>query len=409
MTSTRRRRDRFFLVLAALLIASPAMAVRSLSAGEARCSKPIFPGSTPSIFFTGNATADVRQAGVTGAIGLRNRTFEGTVDGQRFEVSRIGGFDAARLPPGTTSVIVVAWEYSQMCSPEKLRTSPWVPPGTRGLVWGDLRAEEHWVDGIPTLDVHNSYQLPYPRAYMRGGTADDAFMVISLMPAEPASSLEALESLLSWIRQRPQPLAGDLNSLLLSLLHRHITREVIAMRPAPAGTYRMELDLGDGVERTFFARTAAHPERVGDSERGTDWQREGRKPEAYTYFINAVSAVSRTLLPAAQPAQEHGFFRVSLKGDLLADGSTSWNAAVSRALLAQVFGREGAVARVTNPAPHQMLEFLQLNASLPAADGRFIVHPDGRATFEQRFILPGGGTATVRGERIAMETLGPPQ
>lgn len=165
------------------------------------------------------ATADTAPAGDGG------REYErqpggpgGPVFGQVMRVERLGGPDAGSVGEGADRVVLVPWAYGAECEMERWAASArWVQPGERGLFLASLRPRDRWMDGLPTLDVFEPYQLPFPQRVREGmadtGDADpvltveEAFEVIDLLPRFSAfreNRPAALRPLLEWSRAHPE-------------------------------------------------------------------------------------------------------------------------------------------------------------------------------------------------------------
>ncbi|HWK88702.1 MAG TPA: hypothetical protein VNP72_01855, partial [Longimicrobium sp.] len=131
------------------------------------CTLASFPMFRGGVHVIATATADTLPAGA-GHVEYgpdrseRNAPPRGGIYGQVVRVERLGG-EAAGIPAGADRVVLVPWGYDAGCRTTRWHGSAaWIEPGLRGLVWAGLREREQWVDGVPTLDVHNTYQLPYP-------------------------------------------------------------------------------------------------------------------------------------------------------------------------------------------------------------------------------------------------------
>ena len=168
------------------------------------------------------ATAETLEAGA-GGVTYRWEPGRGgsgpapapTIYGQVVEVERLGGLAAAGLGGRASRAVLVPWGYGADCRTEPWTGNPrWVEPGTRGLFTAELRDPAHWVDGLPTFDVHNAYSEPYPqraepRRYSEGAgdplllTIEEYFALIDILPTEAevdASAARAYEPLFAWAR-----------------------------------------------------------------------------------------------------------------------------------------------------------------------------------------------------------------
>lgn len=376
-----------------------------------RCSKTELPSQQPSLFFVGRATSVTRDAPVRGAGARLEESFTGNVRAQLFDVDRIGGTDAMQMPTGTRQVLVVPWGYSSDCTPVKWSSDEWVETGTSGLVYGQLRPREHWVEGVPTIDTHNPYQLPYPRRPSRSTTAVDAFTLISLLPAASdleARGTEALHPLAAWIRERPELAEGEPGRFLRSLLTRMTRQRIRDVEPEIAGTYRFTLNLGDGQLRTFYGRTESHAVTPHRIEVGTAFVDELRPPRAEGYALIIAVAVEEHALPANRGEGGYGYVYVDLVPERLGDGVRSWRAGAELTLLRHAFSDDVAVQQVAGLDPGELRYFLEHNVP-PGSDAAFRMLPGGRVTFQQRYRLPDGAVAVLRAERISKVVMPSPR
>lgn len=377
-----------------------------------RCSKLGLPSGPPSLFFVGNATDVTRDAPVRGAGERLEESFSGSVLAQSFAVDRIGGTDVAQVPSGARHVFVVPWGYSADCTPTKWPSREWVEPGVSGLVYGQLRAREHWVEGVPTIDTHDPYQLPYPRRSSRSRsiTADDAFKLLSLLPGAgelETRGVEALLPLAAWISERPELAAGEPGRAIRSFLVRMTHTRIRDLEPEVAGTYRFVLDVGDGLPRTFYGRTEPHPVTPHRMEAGTAFMDELRPPRADGYALLVAVAGTEDDLPAHRDAGRYGYMYVDLVSEVSSDGTRSWSAGAELTLLRHALPADTAVQRIARLGPRELRLFLQHNVP-PGSDAAFRMLPDGRVTFEQRYQLSDGAVAVLRGERISTAVMPEP-
>jgi hypothetical protein len=368
-----------------------------------QCSKAELPSQQPSLFFIGRATAATRDVPVRGAGERLGESFTGSERAQLFDVDRIGGTDAMQLPTGTRRVLVVPWGYLNDCTPVKWSSDEWVETGTSGLVYGQLRPREHWVEGVPTIDTHNPHQLPYPRRPSRSTTAVDAFTLISLLPG--ASDLEArgtetLLPLAAWIRERPELAEGEPGRFLRSFLTQMTRQRIRDVEPEITGTYRFTLDLGDGQLRIFYGRTESHAVTPHRIETGTAFVDELRPPRAEGYALIVAVAGKENALPANRGVGGYGYVYVDLEPERLADGVRSWRAGAELTLVRHAFSDDVAVQQVARLDGGELRYFLEHNVP-PGSDAAFRMLPDGLITFQQRYRLPDGAVAVLRAERIS--------
>lgn len=361
------------------------------------------PMELPSLVFTGRATPAMLEAPVRGAGRRLEARFSGSVRAQLFEVDQLAGRDGAQVPPGTREVLVVPWDYAADCRPERWTSERWVEAGTSGLIYGRLRAPSDWVDGVPTIDVREPYQLPYPRSADRFLTIDDAFTLLSLLPSPrdlDGDVTESLRPLFVWIRDRPELRSGEPGYVLRALLTHLTFRRVREVEPPIAGTYRFTVDLGDGRPRTFYGRTEAHPDGPDRVEDGTAYMNELRPPRAAGYRLIVGLSEDEDALPAHRDAGEYSVIRVDLDPVVQAGGARVWRARGEVALKSFAY---------TPDEMREMVLFVrraQLQSpeyNLPPTDphAAFRMLPDGRVTFQERYEMAGRGIVVLRGERTS--------
>jgi hypothetical protein len=394
--------------LAVPLLAAAAAVAGPVDAGL-RCSKSELPSRPPSLFFTGRATPVVADATVRGAGEWLEQRFDGSVPAYLFEVHQAGGTDAVHVAGGR--VMVVPWAYSADCSPMKWRSEAWVEAGTTGLVYGQLRAPEYWVDGVPTIDMHNPYQLPYPRRMVRSIAPDDAFTLLSLLPQGSdltSRGADALRPLWTWVSGRPDLAGAEPERMLRSLLSEIMYNDVRQLELEFGGTYRFQLELGDGTTRTFYGRTEAHAISPHREESGTAFLQELRPPRADGYTFVVAVALSEDELPGDRNAGSYRYMYADMQPQVQADGSLLWQAGAEWSLVARAFAGDDALVRLGHSDASGLRYFVEHNLP-PGSDAWITMHPDGSVTFRQQYRLPGGASAVLHAERISTVTMASPR
>lgn len=264
---------RRLLVPAGVLAASLAAAVPA-----AACS--LFPGvgalGAGSAAMLVVPTADTLRAG-DGAVrptrdgGHFGPTRRGETYGQVVEVAAWGGPAGVGRSPGRA--VLVPWDYDPACDPTAWgRSAAWLRPGVQDVVTGVLRAPEHWVDGLPTFDVH----MPQ----LTRGTGDDAlgrgeakspdaasvadrFGMLSALPVWEELRRDpwgAMAPLRAWVAANPR--AARQEPLRMSILqaYRYASDADVTRGLSPlAGTYRIEVQRTGGPVHVLYARTARTP------------------------------------------------------------------------------------------------------------------------------------------------------
>lgn len=407
-----------------------ACAAAALAAPAAHaCSKAPFPVSRDGVHLIGTATADTLAAGAAGReYGLEPGEVDGPVYGQVVRVERVGGTDAAALPPGTDRVLLVPWGYGADCRTTRYAGSAvWAEAGERGLFWAGLRSREQWVDGLPTLDVGQPYQLPYPqRADADRGEAlmsiDQAFDLIELLPlwdefeADPDA---AHQPLLRWARANPE-LARRFPASLVVEQAGHDIRYAALKRidPPLAGTYRFSVSVDGDAPRTFYARTRSAPTTEWDpvkSPAADDWEPPAPGDPIAGYTMLLVGSASADSLPLVcgpdRDMNREGYVSVAAAPEPGPDGVQIWRGQVELSLAASALPGDSALARITRAELDRMID--RARAHLPMeervhAPARFLLRPDGSVVVEQTVVLYDGRAVVITGERLSRVTVPDP-
>jgi hypothetical protein len=412
------------------LVAGCAAAAAAASATAAHaCSLAPFPISRDGVHLIGTATADTLPAGAAGMeYELGPEAEDGPIYGQVVRVERLGGADAASLPPGTDRLVLVPWGYGPDCRTTRWSASAhWVQPGERGLFWAGLRPREQWVDGLPTLDVGQPYQLPYPqRAYEDDPdslmTVEQAFELIDLLPlwdefeADPE---EARQPLLRWARANPD-LARRFPASVVVNQAEHDIRYATLKRidPPLAGTYRFSVSVDGDSPRPFYARTRSAPTTEWDPVRSPaadDWEppAPGHPIAGYTLLLAASASVD-SLPVVCGPDRDmgrEGYVSVAAAPESGPDGVQVWTGQVELNLAASALPADSVLVGITRSQLERMME--RVRADLPMeervhAPARFLLRPDGSVAVEQTVVLHDGRTVVITGERLSRVTIPDP-
>jgi hypothetical protein len=402
------------LSIAMFLAAATAMPAQA-------CSKRAFAPVQPLFYFVFTALADTVEAGEAGAVmGVTSRHLaelsdagiEGPVWGQRVRLRDAAGLDAEGLPPETEDLILGPWSYSPACAPRAWQQSArFIEPGETGFMFATLRDPEHWVDGIPTADVHNPYHHPYPQHTRRAPEdamgVEDVFRLHHILPRPEdvgEDPLGAMTPLLDWAREHPDlarrwPASDMIRSHLRNVSYQEARRLEVPV----AGTYRFVLDLGDGPPRTFYARTNTTPTGPAGLETGDAWFHELRPPSYTGYALWARGARLPELFGSLRPGHAGGYFHVFSSVDPTG-GADRVPAGIELTLAANALPDDPGVQALHRAVRERFgtsegREYLDLNLSAEA-NGFFQIHPDGEVTFEQTYHLPGDRIVTLRGVRI---------
>jgi hypothetical protein len=248
-----------------------------------RCSKTDFTGPKwpTSAFFTATATADSVVAFPTEA--LADRLADAL--GRQRQSGHAGGLDAdpairglfvavdrvevrdPALVEGHDRWILIPWDYDAAC-----RALPWprgvdfLPDGHRGFMSGVLRARTEWVDGFPTVDVHNTRAQGYPGDAVTLPGDPDADQLFDFHRAMPwldeveAEGYPALEPTIDWLSAHPAIADSDLLSWALTgLISASNSAEARRYASPILGTWRIDWTLPGGDTVGYWIRTEAAP------------------------------------------------------------------------------------------------------------------------------------------------------
>lgn len=229
-----------------------------------------------SLSFIGTAKSDTVQAGPgdvqyvvePGHFGpARNRV----VYGQRVSVERVAEYARAMLPSGVREVVLIPWDYDAACRPTPwARSAKWMEPEVRGVYTATLRAESHWINGMPTLDVFSPEFVPYlpSKPHRLDGEApalsiEELLDVASRVP-DPEEMNRDPESasgpFLEWAKAHPElskrsPAAG----LAWDAVYAVYTVLLKRTRVDIAGTWKFTATVDGEPSRVFYARTHERP------------------------------------------------------------------------------------------------------------------------------------------------------
>ena len=422
------------------LAAACACAAALAPAGAHACSFAPFPTTRDGVHLIGTAMADTLLAG-TG--GMEHGTGPGhsgpggdrAVYGQVVRVERLGGSEAASLPPGTDRVVLVAWDYGADCRTMlRTGTARWVEPGTRGLFWAGLRPREQWVDGLPTLDVGDPYHLPYtPERGLREAengdadadahavmSVDQAFDFLGVLPLweEYEANVEATAlSLLAWARQHPDlarrfPASMAVRDAEYGLRHARLKR----VEPPLAGSYRFSVSVDGDAPRTFFARTRSAPTTEWNPWRGPDDPYfPGADAPLHGYSLLLTATTTADSLPIVcgpdRDMRREGYVSVLAAPDSVVDGVQLWRGRMELGLLTSAFPGDSVLVRLSRAEDQRMTQRImagERDDGPVVIPGRFLLRPDGSVTMEQVTELGDGRRVVIHGERISRVTVPDP-
>ncbi len=398
-------------------LACAGMIAAALPAAAHACSMAPFPGFRPGLQLIVTATADTLQAG-PGSVQYRveRGDTERAVYGQVVRLERAGGADAAGLPAETDRVVLVPWGYDPGCQTTRWSESArWIDPGSRGLLWSTLRPRAQWVDGLPTFDVGDAYQAPYP-GRTREMPADSMlsveqmFDLVALLPEYEAYDADpegAVRPLLAWARAHPG-LARLYPARVMVGDAEHGVRYVRLkrVRPPLAGTYRFSVSVDGDAPRTFFARTEPAPT--------TEWNpwRKAEDPffpaadaPLHGYSLLLAAATAADSLSAGRVQGREGYVSVLAAPDSTVGGVQFWRGQMELRLAFSALPGDSVLARAARAEGERYARRSQAGEPIEVL-GRLLLRPDGSVAMEQTSVLDDGRVVTIRGERISRVTIG---
>jgi hypothetical protein len=353
---------------------------------------------TPDTTAAGPGAVEISPYG--GHVGPRRR---GGIYGHVVEVERSGGPMAGAVPPGRA--VLVPWDYDPACEPSPWgRSARWLARGSRRAVLARLRAPEHWVDGLPTLDVFNTEMLR-PDSRTPAGEAEMLFGFHAALPS--AGQLErdpwaAVEPVRAWLAANPGAASHPLVRWSARALHQEAASHAVRAAPSPlAGTWRFEVSRTGGPTHVFHARTAQRPSRALASR---DTATLIAPSEAAGYSLRAVFSASPQALPGvgASPRgpddqAENGELEVQLPGHPAPDGSLRF------AGFAEPVNFTGLFFKTDPELDAWVGELLERFFETREREtlGEAVIWPDGRVTWTQVMEIGRGRVVTLRGERIS--------
>lgn len=392
---------------------STAIALSLLAAAPVHaCSKGAFAGSIgeSEAFFTGVATVDTLLAG-PGAVnyGIRRDDSEGggerSIYGQLIRVDRLGGPAAEQISSNVEEVVVVPWGYDPSCRPLAWSASvQWVTPGAEAFYVATLRDPEHWVDGIPTFDLHNPFNLPYTgseriREMDRDDpitsllSPDQMFTFYQAIPTAGAIRTEgslALGELRDWVGANPDLAARPPAETLVSHVLGRLSQIQLTRTDHPVlGTWRFTLEVPGDTTYAFVARTRSYPTSRWRPSRESNPREPGNLTLEFAEGYTVLFTMAETLSELPTAAGERGdlanwYLDVRAEPDSTIGERSWWRGSVESSLFKRGFP--------DNPILQEAAERLwerfssryeqQLPAEVPARLSR---EPDGVLRLVQLF------------------------
>ncbi len=403
------------------LLAAALAASALLPASARACSLAPFPMTRDGIHLIGAATPDTVLAGDGGVeYRLERGDRARAVYGQVVRVDRVGGADAAQLPPGTDRVVLVPWGYDAGCRTTLWSASArWAEPGERGLFTASLRPRERWVEGIPTFDEFVVYTSPYPGRLADNlpadslMTVDQAFAFLQHLPLwedVEAGGERGTKPILDWARENPAlaRLTPAANIVRFAMDDARAAR--VSRMDAPfAGTYRLAVTVDGGAPRVLYVRTGAAP--------AEEWPHPwlwGERPPLDApirgYTLTTAWAATEAGLPVEMDPRSGGgqaFFSVLAEPDTAQADRRVWRGDLSMDLVFGAFPDDTVLARAEREDHARMMRRIEEDLAIPAptADARFVSRADGSVSLEQRLVVGEGTVIDIRGERISRATV----
>ena len=333
--------------------------------------------------------------------------------GMLARVERLG----ARSPlrgSRTSTVVLVPWDYGGDCTPMPWkRGAAWVPAGTRGLYIGTLRDRSAWVGGVPTIDVHFPYPHGFP--YTDARPSPEVLLAMHDRLPEPVRTLgdtarviASLAPLFRWARENPDAAANEIVAAVLREARSAIAHARVEAIASPvAGTYRVVVGIHGRDSMTFFVaseRTALSGLSGANRRDVTAYDAE-KVPVDVGYVLYAeVGASASAALRASTSEREQrlreGMMAALIQPEVRSTDSTVWRGSMD------VFA--SAATLYDAPSRRALLVALGSEYADGAASyvpGRFVVHRDGRTTYEASHALPGRAAVFVRGVRVSTRVL----
>jgi hypothetical protein len=411
--------------IAAALLAVPLLAPLPALA----CSKGSLwaPLDEDVVYFTGSATADTLLAGPGGVqFGMRGGHFgpgvQRPIHGQVVAVEALGGAAVAGMPQGVEAVVVVPWDYDPSCRPLAWsRSARWVPIGTSAFYIAQLRAPEHWVDGLPTVDLHNPGHLPYTGTEAIRGVPSDTPVDSMLSPAQLFGLYEAfptrrqiheagaaaLEPLRAWIDRHPELVRRAPVEMLVNSVVGTVDRAALSRTDHPVrGTWRFAIRLPNGLTRTVYGRV--DPESITrwtPSRAARGWSPEQLLPAA-SEGLQLMIAFADTPeeLRTIGPPMDHPRGHVSTRMPPSSGTAevSSWAGLLDPSFLVAALPRHPVARQASREfqARYRSTYAAGLPHPMPATFERGL---DGVLRVRQSFALPDGEEVVVEGEQLARE------
>lgn len=352
--------------------------------------------------------------------------------GQRVRLDQLGERAARALPAGSGEAVLVPWDFSAECEPVAWsRSARWLEPGEQGLFRARLRARAQWVDDIPTFDLFDPTQQPFPRAlerspFRRAGralatvTTEQLLQLLDEIPDRrtPPDSLEESELVRRLLADTATARLYPVTEWVREALYAFQSARLRAVRVPVAGTFRLEASLDGGPWRTFFLKTGARATSEDASEDASQDPLVPAVPRGYFVLTSAALSLD-ALAPDCADAPGRHFAHVDVDWHAPApvDAVGSWKGGLDTRLFEIAMSADDVRAWRERSRAAMQARFDSLRAAgrlpidlryVPNRPLRFVQEPGARMRIEGEISLESLGTWRVRGERLTKETLSCP-
>ena len=414
---------RIILLATALLSAQLVAPATALACSKVSLLAPL---DDRKVYFVGTASADTLLAG-PGEVefgvggGHFGQSVPRAIHGLVVRVEALASAASSGLPEGVQEIVVVPWDYDPSCRPLVWgRSARWVPEGTSAFYVADLRAPQHWVDGRPTVDVHNPGHLPYtgtePIRGMHPDTPVDSlltpaqlFGLYRVLPTHDRIQHDrntALDPLRAWIDDHPELVRRAPADMLVNAIVRTIDRAEVSEVDHPIrGVWRFNIHLPDTTRHTVYGRVdPASVSRWTPSHVEPEWTPERLLlPTAAGLQMMMVFAEAPDALQSLDQSVDHrrGYLYTLTAPTGGEAAESGWSGLLDSSFLRAALPGHPVAGQV-------FLEFTRrygeiYRAGLPApTPATFVMGPDGVLRVEQAFPLPDGREVVVEGEQLCL-------
>lgn len=379
--------------------------------------------SPNTVNFIGTALADTVK---TGPGGIRYVIESGhfgpagdrVIYGQRVAVERLPLAEQKMLPSGARELILIPWDYTASCEPTPwTRSARWLPVGTRGIYNAILRAPEHWINGVPTLDVMSPTGLPYRGIPTNSSetqlpmlSVDELFEIIKFLPDPELAKTDpeaATRPILQWAETHVELVERyPAKGLVWDAVYQVSFTRMRNTKPDIAGTWHFTTEVDGETPREFYGRTNQRPTSpwsvgLARAPARKPWE----IPTLHGYYINTNVRPQLSELPtscANRGIEAYVAQAVSISHSEV--GSRSIAGDLELELVNRVFQSDPSfkpykpVPAIEASAPGEIPWYLQPHAI-------FTVDISGTMRVSQSYPLENGRTLQLHGVRISTDVL----